>query len=439
MDNIGLLLLNFTMAGTTVWIVYKYWSLFLLKRKRNVAAILTWGAFVVFQMMVVYDYGTGSVWMTIINVALIFLVSVSAYCKAGKIKFFLALLLCAAGALIEMLVYISMSSMPIGQQESNTVGAVLSKLIMIAGIYGISILGRKHERLFIPTKYYMILLAIPMGSIFIAVDEFYDDIYNNYAFFTMITFCILLLFNILIFEIYLKIGKTVVYDREKAVYEQQISGISKSLEAQKKMMEGFHEEKHNLVNELIILKNSVENRDMSYVSDRFERMITKINISEEISNSGNSTVDALINFKNAAVKGHGVEFCLKIHIPEELPIDHCDMGIILGNAIDNAIEAVEKGQVLKKSISISIGVKKEELVIIIENPYEGRLKTDREGKFLTTKGGRGRHGYGLLSIEKTVEKYGGEVTVEIDHNIFILTIFLKLGNFNGISRNFNIR
>lgn len=56
-------------------------------------------------------------------------------------------------------------------------------------------------------------------------------------------------------------------------------------------------------------------------------------------------------------------------------MEPCDIGIALGNALDNAIEAVRDCRQHQKVIEISMGVKKQALVMLIKNPYEHVLKT----------------------------------------------------------------
>ena len=72
-------------------------------------------------------------------------------------------------------------------------------------------------------------------------------------------------------------------------------------------------------------------------------------------------------------------------------MEPCDIGIALGNALDNAIEAVRDCRQHQKVIEISMGVKKQALVMLIKNPYEHVLKNDRSGKYQSTKTESGRH------------------------------------------------
>ena len=121
-----------------------------------------------------------------------------------------------------------------------------------------------------------------------------------------------------------------------------------------------------MTNELVSLKGYIEKGDIDGIIENLDNIIHSNQYAEKISNSGNSTVDAIINFKYAAASKFDIKFSLKIFIPDEFPIDICDIGIVLGNAIDNAIEAVRECRNQKKIIEISMGVKKEAWVVVIK-------------------------------------------------------------------------
>ncbi len=302
-------------------------------------------------------------------------------------------------------------------------GVVISNIFMIILIYIVSVIKNEKSGEIIPNNFYLFLLLIPVGSIYIAINEFYS---KSNRFSAMVTISILLLFNVVIFEIYIKLNEMFLYEKEKTVYAQQLEIISGNTVEQEKIMEEFHQEKHNLINELIVLKGGIENDDKETVIRNLNKIINNCNIAESISNSGNSTVDAIINFKYAVAKEYGIDFHLKIFIPSELPIEPCEMGVVLGNAIDNAIEAIRECKGKEKVIEISMGVKKESCIIVIKNLYENKIKRNKRGRILSTKREEHRHGYGLKSIEKIAEEYGGEVIVDVKDNIFSLTVILNL-------------
>ena len=121
-------------------------------------------------------------------------------------------------------------------------------------------------------------------------------------------------------------------ENEKTVYEQQLYMISRNTEEQKKMMEGFREERHNFINKLIVLKDDMEHSEKERALEELNWLMQELPGKSIISNCGNSTVDALINFKNITAEKAGVAFRLKIFIPANLPINQCDLGVVMGNA-----------------------------------------------------------------------------------------------------------
>lgn len=328
--------------------------------------------------------------------------------------------------LVELLLFFILIVSTLEREEQNMLGSVISKIVMILGVHLFSVFWREKEYKQISPKYLYGLLFIPVGSILIALNEFFKGEISTHVLPSMVVFSILLLFNLIIFEIYAKLAENFAYEREKIAYEQQIAIISKSTEEQKKMMEDFHEQKHDLVNELIVLKNSAQKDDNVNLIEGLNHIIKGFDSKEKIANSGNNVVDAIINFKYATAKENQIAFNLKIFIPEELPFHQCDLGIVLGNAIDNAIEAVKDCASEKRVIDISMGIKKEALILTVGNRYEQPLKTDKKGNLLSTKEKKSGHGYGVKSIQRVAEKYHGEVLIETEKQQFVLTVIMNL-------------
>ncbi|MBR1691646.1 MAG: sensor histidine kinase, partial [Lachnospiraceae bacterium] len=229
-----------------------------------------------------------------------------------------------------------------------------------------------------------------------------------------------------IFEFFLQANSFIARERESVIRAQQLQMVAQNTEEQKLMMQDFFEQRHNFVNELIVLKAELEHNDKEAVRANLDKLISSRNRVDVICTSGNSTVDAIINFKYAAAKESGIAFDLKLFIPPELPIAQSDLGVILGNAVDNAIEAVKQCSTKQKVIEISMGVKKGACILVIKNPYEGKLETGHEGIPLTTKEQKRRHGYGLKSIFRIAEEYEGEAVIDAAGGTFSLTVVLNL-------------
>ena len=107
---------------------------------------------------------------------------------------------------------------------------------MIITVYLLSVYWKKKNNKFIPVSYDMVLLLIPAGSMYIAVNEFTASQHGNSIIAPLVTFSILLCINVIVFEIYAKLAENFMLENEKTVYEQQLYMISRNTEEQKKMM-----------------------------------------------------------------------------------------------------------------------------------------------------------------------------------------------------------
>lgn len=427
MREFAYLLLNVTMVIVTTWILKKFLESFFEPKRQGFEVTGAWIIFAGYQLFIEYHKGVASIWTTVISVLLSFAIAVIGYEKTGRIKILYLVIFYAVWCLVEMMVYFCLNMAGNSEDGFAVLGSVISKIIMIILVYVFSSFWEKHRINAIPPLYYYTLMFVPLGSIFIAVNAFYIGRTECNFFTSMVTVCVLLFINIIIFEICSKISENFLLENERTVYDQQIDIISKSTQEQKKMMEEFYEEKHNLVNELVALMDGVEQSNQECVMENLRRIIKSYDMEERISNSGNNTIDALINFKYAAAKEQGILFKLKIFVPENLPISQCDLGVVIGNALDNAIEATKNCVEHEKVIRVSIGIKKEALIVIIKNPYEHMLRKDLSGNLLSTKKECKRHGYGVNAIKHVVERYQGEVLVEEENQEFVLTAIMNLG------------
>lgn len=415
-------IINIVIAFTAVWIVNRYWGIFFEKKKISFMSVVIYISYFCFQLIFQCKRGNINLLQSLINVIFILLIAKYRYHCEGKRKYFLLIIFYSVWTLLESFVFFLL--IPIQKELFNQdiAGVVISNILMIILVYMVSLTWNKVDGEMLSNKFYLLLLLIPMGSIYIAVNEFYYKV-NSIS--SMIIMSILLLFNVVIFEIYIKTNEVFTNEKEKTAYAQQINITAEKTIEQKKMLEEFHEERHNLINELVALKGGIEGNNKESVIRNLNKIINNFSKTENISNSGNSTVDAIINFKYYIAKEYGIEFILNIFIPDELPIEQCEIGVVLGNAI----EAVKKCKTKKKTVEISMGVKKESWVMVVKNPYENEIKKDRNGKILSTKRSNFRQGYGLRSIEKIAEEYQGEVIIDAEDGKFSLIVVLNFKEF----------
>ena len=120
----------------------------------------------------------------------------------------------------------------------------------------------------------------------------------------------------------------------------------------------------------------------------------------------------------------------KMLLSREIEMHSYDMGVILGNAVDNAIEACRKLKAKEPEadafIRISSFQKGNLLILKVENSFDGQLVRGRQEEFpVTDKADRENHGLGLVNIRSTAEKYQGTMDYKVKDRVFILSVMIK--------------
>ncbi|MBR2886406.1 MAG: GHKL domain-containing protein [Clostridia bacterium] len=139
-----------------------------------------------------------------------------------------------------------------------------------------------------------------------------------------------------------------------------------------------------------------------------------------IINSGNPAVDAVLMSKLAAAEKKNIKLEFSVKITDEINVDLLELGILIGNALDNAIEATENMEnETDKTIFASIITMGGRVVISVENSVNTEIDTKHID---TAKTDKINHGYGLKSIKTIAQKYDGDVFVSCERNIFTTSI-----------------
>lgn len=133
----------------------------------------------------------------------------------------------------------------------------------------------------------------------------------------------------------------------------------------------------------------------------------------------NIIANSILGYYSLKAKEGGIAFHCACSIQRELSVSDSDLCVVLGNALENAIEACRNLDNLNTSfISVETRTINGQLLLKIQNSYNGRLNI-QNGLYLSTKSGQ-FHGIGMQNIIKVVEAYGGFVKTEHDGKVFTL-------------------
>ena len=140
------------------------------------------------------------------------------------------------------------------------------------------------------------------------------------------------------------------------------------------------------------------------------------------SNTGNVAIDSVLNYKLNEAAGKGILINSDIKVPFDIVVDSADITSIVGNLLDNAINAVLKIAEQDREITVNLSYDKGRLFIAVQNKYDGIIKMTK-GRPVTDKD-TSEHGFGLKNVERTLEKYNGYIEYEPNGKIFKTTAML---------------
>ncbi|WP_027623776.1 sensor histidine kinase [Clostridium lundense] len=183
--------------------------------------------------------------------------------------------------------------------------------------------------------------------------------------------------------------------------------------------------KHDINNHLICIKNLIANGDIKSTEQYIKKVTESLESLNLRVNTGNPFADAVINEKYNISIDKNIDFKCNIKIPNGIKMNPFDLCVVLGNALDNAIEACEKitDESIKKYIHITSTFNKSFIVFEIKNSMKGYIHKDY---ISTDKGDDINHGLGLLNIQSIADKYFGTTYIENSENMFVLNVMLQV-------------
>ncbi len=318
------------------------------------------------------------------------------------------------------------SLVPLASRESNL---VLFALYHVGFFVLFAILFAKRYKLWQNRRSSIAVVSISIGlvllnNVFGNISRVYEDmeaapeltILNKVFFLTCTVFVILLATEVL---------RQNKLSQDLLVTEQLLFQEKHQYEMTKESVETINMKCHDLKRRLSSLEGRLDEQELSDLKQAIEIYDSNIK-------TGNPILDVVLYEKQLLCERHHIRLghagdgtLLSFLTPSHLYS-------LLGNALDNAIEAakrLEDGE--KRLIDLSVSARGEEVAIEVVNYFSGQLHVV-EGTPRTTKPDVGRHGYGIMSMRYVAEQYHGTLDVETVNDIFILHVVLHKPKGEGM-------
>lgn len=311
-------------------------------------------------------------------------------------------------------------------------GGLVSGIGYCFAIFAIYLMSKRLEPVFCgkPRKWYVIL-AVPLLAIVTVYDVaslgasngimirsggdmgvYYDQIFSHSEF-LVLAFLSMAAAGFYVF------GMNRIYlEQEKSSrYHSQIS-VYKMLTEQYRQSERL---RHDMKNHIIALTALSRNKEWEKIEDYLKNMEGVV-LDTGGDLTGNKAVDALLYQKRKQAEGEDIKWECDMQMPKGCCINEFDLCVLIGNILDNALEACGRMQKDEsRFINIQARTVKKCFLIEVKNSMD---RTEKFTEGFTNKDDSQEHGIGLLNVGDVVHSYNGVMNVEAKNGIFVISILM---------------
>lgn len=301
---------------------------------------------------------------------------------------------------------------------------IIAKFLLLVFVSFVYVRSKTDfSRLFFKKSIY--LLIMPAASIIVLYQILsFSDMESEFS----IVMCLLGVAGIFVSNVYsftfFEKEETLEKQRLKQLFlEQQIEGQRIYYQNLEASGEEVRRMRHDLKNAFTALTGYLDRGELEAARQFLEEKTEKLGTLPH--STGYPALDAVINAKRERARKGQIQFDIKILLPKKLQMDEMDLCIILGNALDNALEACEKMPQGQGRIVLRLYRTRGMLLAEVKNTLQEEPVSGSEG-LVTTKRDQKNHGFGLKTMEQLTKKYDGSIDYGAEGGWFCLSINLNL-------------
>ena len=184
--------------------------------------------------------------------------------------------------------------------------------------------------------------------------------------------------------------------------------------------------KHEMRGHLTNIKGLAQSGEYASLEDYIAKMDESMSGFELTLQTGNPVTDVIVNDIRRQSLDLGIRFQVEFHYPDPRAYDAFDVGIILQNLLQNAVEACEKVGEDERFIVLTGTRKGRFFLIEVKNSFADEVVFGQDGLPVTTKQeDASMHGIGLANVRREAEKYMGELELKAVQQEFFATVLLQ--------------
>ena len=376
--------------------------------------------------MLLLEYYTPYVWVNFITATVLIFMLVCCYQTTIWKKLFTTLIINVLLSLSEMIIaiLIKLDNLSFLTKASNgeSIALFLSRIVFWIIVIIVQKIVDKDNPNKLSLKAAVLEILVFLSMIFellyLCIVKEDNITINSVVLFTSeITFYLLIYLQDCLMELFASNKQASLIAQEKEYYQKEAEIIQQKQELERQF-------RHDLNNRLQILNDIAERGNISELKNYLSEIDTKQKEHTVYSNTENLIIDSIINSKLQYASEKRIKVNADIILPAHIKVNTDDMVIILGNLLDNAIEACEKVNT-DKYIDILMRYEDGCIILNIKNSFNQVI--NRAGnEFITLKKDKALHGLGIKSVKNTIDTYNGIIEFSSKGNEFSVDIILYL-------------
>ncbi|NLK88205.1 MAG: sensor histidine kinase [Clostridiaceae bacterium] len=222
---------------------------------------------------------------------------------------------------------------------------------------------------------------------------------------------------------YIEEQKQAIASRERDMLSAQLHGAHMELISLRQMQSAAAAYRHDMRHHLGILQSMATEGSIERIKTYLNTAQSDIDAITPIRFCENETVNLILSSFAAKAKNAGITMTVDAKLPGSIPLSDTELCSLLSNGLENAISAtVLRPDPKHRTMSVKAAVHKANLLILIENPYDGKILMKKGLPHTSVEG----HGYGTRSIAAIADAHGGQAIFSASDGIFTLKVMIPL-------------
>ena len=189
-------------------------------------------------------------------------------------------------------------------------------------------------------------------------------------------------------------------------------------------MEETRRMRHDLRHHIHMVSYYLEEKEYDKLQEYVNTYRDSIPDGDKISFCNHRIINNIIFYFASQAREHEIDFDAKLSIAEDMAMNDHEIAVLLGNLIENAMDACMEQESSERRIIIKGKGDAHSLIFTIDNTFENEIKKNKKGEFITTK--PSGNGIGINSAKKIVERYNGFFSADKKGDMFCVSFMLNL-------------